>query len=104
MGGKSAKPKIPSYAPYQCCPAEVARGTKVAKASPVAKSVGRKSSTKLQVAPPLKPINKLSAKDSKKTANLQVPSTTAKADSKSGKGKKGFFGSVVAGIPYLIKV
>ncbi|KOC69939.1 Putative protein disulfide-isomerase C1F5.02 [Habropoda laboriosa] len=93
MGGKSAKPKIPSYEPYQCCPAKVAHGTKVAKVTkvgPVTKDKGKvhERSEKLAL-PGLKPINKLTAKDSRKTAT--VSSGGSKSDQKVA--KKGFFGS-----------
>ncbi|XP_076766020.1 uncharacterized protein LOC143432912 [Xylocopa sonorina] len=103
MGGKSAKPKIPSYEPYQCCPAKVAHGTKVAKATkigPGARDRGKvhERSEKLGL-PGLKPINKLTAKDSRKAAT--VVSKSAGGDQKA---KKGFFGSVVAGLPYIMKL
>lgn len=91
MGGKSAKPKIPSYEPYQCCPAKVAHGTKIAKAtkiSPAAKDKGKthERSEKLGL-PGLKPINKLTAKESRKMATIGV------SKSSDQKTKKGFFGS-----------
>ena len=91
MGGKSAKPKIPSYEPYQCCPAKVAHGTKIAKAtkiSPAAKDKGKahERSEKLGL-PGLKPINKLTAKESRKMATIGV------SKSSDQKAKKGFFGS-----------
>ncbi|XP_076673277.1 uncharacterized protein LOC143371688 [Andrena cerasifolii] len=107
MGGKSAKPKIPSYEPYQCCPAKVAHGTKVAKATKLSppikdkgKVYGSAKSDKLGLAA-LKPINKLTAKDSRKTAT--VSSSVSKTGSDQ-KAKRGFFGSVVAGLPYIMKV
>lgn len=93
MGGKSAKPKIPSYQPYQCCPAKVAHGTKVAKVTkvgPVTKDKGKvhERSEKLGL-PGLKPINKLTAKDSRKTATV----SSGVSKSSDHKAKKGFFGS-----------
>lgn len=99
MGAKSAKPMIPSYEPYQCCPTKVTRGTKVAKVSPVASKAKLRhdkpnrnrptlKQTPLAVTPTeppaLKSINKLSAKDSKKSLA---------AKEAAAKGKKGFFGS-----------
>lgn len=94
MGGKSAKPKIPSYEPYQCCPAKVAHGTKVAKVTkiPVTKDKGKvhERSEKLGL-PGLKPINKLTAKDSRKTAT--VSPGVSKTGGGEQKAKKGFFGS-----------
>ncbi|XP_043272033.1 uncharacterized protein [Venturia canescens] len=151
MGGKSAKPTVPSYEPYQCCPAKPNQATRVAKVSRVTASqkgatgggklsnsgvtsklstsksnLGKASSAKTtssssNLVPALKPINKLTAKDSKKIAsvvdtngvggktvgNKANTNTANKANNnpvKSSKGKKGFFGSVVAGIPYLMKV
>ncbi|XP_043680421.1 uncharacterized protein LOC122634934 [Vespula pensylvanica] len=116
MGGKSAKPKIPSYEPYQCCPAKVARGTKLAKAtkvSPVIKEKdrvhgnvkGRFSKTETSA---LKPINKLTPKESKKMATSSpiksTSSPTTEVKQSHSKAKRGFFGSVVAGLPYLMKV
>ncbi|XP_043797416.1 uncharacterized protein LOC122717431 [Apis laboriosa] len=102
MGGKSAKPKIPSYEPYQCCPAKVAHGTKVAKAtkiSPTTKDKGKahERSEKLGL-PGLKPINKLTAKESRKMATIGV------SKSSDQKAKKGFFGNVMDGLPYIMKV
>ncbi|XP_011332749.1 uncharacterized protein LOC105276630 [Ooceraea biroi] len=108
MGGKSAKPKIPSYEPYQCCPAKLAHGTKVAKVtkSPIAKDKGKFQDTgrmdKPQL-PALKPINKLTAKESKKSATIS-PRVDNDAKELKPKAKRGFFGSVVAGIPYLMKI
>ena len=106
MGAKSAKPTIPSYEPYQCCPSKVAQGTKVAKVSPISKPKLRhddkpkrpklaSSTTTTTPAPPaLKSINKLSAKDSRKTIQ---PQATGKKEDKpkkdTAKAKKGFFGS-----------
>ncbi|KMQ92241.1 protein disulfide-isomerase a4 [Lasius niger] len=97
MGGKSAKPKIPSYEPYQCCPAKLAHSTKVAKVTkidPIAKDKrklqGTASTDKPQL-PALKPINKLTAKESKKSATISKIDGDAK-ESKS-KAKRGFFGS-----------
>lgn len=94
MGGKSAKPKIPSYEPYQCCPAKPAHGTKVARVTkvPIAKDKGksqRGGKTDKPQLPALKPINKLTAKESKKSA------TISKVDAKESKSKakRGFFGS-----------
>lgn len=97
MGGKSAKPKIPSYEPYQCCPAKIAQGTKVAKVtkiSPIAKDKG-----KFHIAgrmdkqlPGLKPINKLTAKESKKMATISSKTDSDAKESKA-KAKRGFFGS-----------
>lgn len=96
MGGKSAKPKIPSYEPYQCCPAKLAQGTKVAKVtkiSPIAKDKGKyQGRTDKPLLPGLKPINKLTAKDSKKTATISSRADGDAKESKS-KAKKGFFGS-----------
>nr|XP_031848891.1 uncharacterized protein LOC116434391 [Nomia melanderi] len=99
MGGKSAKPKIPSYEPYQCCPAKVAHGTKVAKAtkvSPMAKGKGKahgaERSDKLGL-PALKPINKLTSKDSRKTATV---SPGVRKNGGDHKAKKGFFGTGVS--------
>ncbi|XP_012276480.1 uncharacterized protein LOC105697602 [Orussus abietinus] len=104
MGGKSAKPTIPSYEPYQCCPAKVKGGTKVAKVSPVSSrpkiKIEATRKPRPTEPPPFKPINKLSPKDSKKTATAQP----VVKDAKTAKGKRGFFGSVVAGLPYLIRV
>jgi len=100
MGGKSAKPKIPSYEPYQCCPAKLAHGTKVAKVtkiSPIAKDKGKFRGTadmrmdKPQL-PALKPINKLTAKESKKSATIS-PRIDNDAKEFKSKAKKGFFGS-----------
>lgn len=95
MGGKSAKPKIPSYEPYQCCPAKFVHGTKVAKVTkigPIAKDKGKfqgiGSRDKPQL-PALKSINKLTSKESKKSATI---SSKVDSDAKS-KAKKGFFGS-----------
>ncbi|XP_035717934.1 uncharacterized protein LOC118439841 [Vespa mandarinia] len=120
MGGKSAKPKIPSYEPYQCCPAKVARGTKLAKAtkvSPIIKEKdrvvhgkvrGRLGKTETSA---LKPINKLTPKESKKMAtSSSIKSATATSSPTTvvkqshSKVKRGFFGSVMAGLPYLMKV
>lgn len=96
MGGKSAKPKIPSYEPYQCCPAKVAHGTKVAKATKIStvgkgkgKGHGTDKSEKLGL-PALKPINKLTAKDSRKAATVSSGVSKTGADQKA---KKGFFGT-----------
>lgn len=94
MGGKSAKPKIPSYEPYQCCPAKVAHGTKVAKMTkvgPLAKDKGKthERSDKLGL-PGLKPINKLTPKESRKTATVSSGVSKTTGDQKA---KKGFFGS-----------
>ncbi|XP_054003506.1 uncharacterized protein LOC128889682 [Hylaeus anthracinus] len=106
MGGKSAKPKIPSYEPYQCCPAKVAHGTKIAKATKISpgkdkgKAHGAERSDKLGL-PALKPINKLTAKDSRKTATVSTGVSKTGGDQKA---KKGFFGTVVAGLPYIMKV
>ncbi|XP_050464159.1 uncharacterized protein LOC126858135 isoform X1 [Cataglyphis hispanica] len=104
MGGKSAKPKIPSYEPYQCCPAKLAHGTKVAKVTkigPIAKDKRKlQGSTDKPQLPALKPINKLTAKESKKSATI----SKVEAKEPKSKAKRGFFGSVVAGIPYLMKV
>lgn len=98
MGGKSAKPKIPSYEPYQCCPAKLAHGTKVAKVtkiSPIAKDKGKSHgadrSDKPQL-PALKPINKLTAKESKKSATIS-PRVDSDAKESKSKAKRGFFGS-----------
>lgn len=98
MGGKSAKPKIPSYEPYQCCPAKLAHGTKVAKVTkigPIAKDKGKLqgigSRDKPQL-PALKPINKLTSKESKKSATLSSKVDSDAKESKS-KAKKGFFRS-----------
>lgn len=131
MGGKSAKPTVPSYEPYQCCPAKPNQATRVAKVSRVTASqkgtasgklsnigvtsksnLGKASSTKTtssssNLVPALKPINKLTAKDSKKIAtvvdtnggasktvgNKMNNNAPNKANPKSSKGKKGFFGS-----------
>lgn len=98
MGGKSAKPKIPSYEPYQCCPAKLAHSTKVAKVTkigPIAKDKGKSrgtSSTDKPQLPALKPINKLTAKESKKSATI---SSKVDRDAKETKpkAKRGFFGS-----------
>lgn len=99
MGGKSAKPKIPSYEPYQCCPAKLAHGTKVAKVtkiSPIAKdkskSHGAGRITDKPQLPALKPINKLTAKESKKSATISPRVDGDTKESKS-KAKRGFFGS-----------
>lgn len=95
MGGKSAKPKIPSYEPYQCCPAKLAQGTKVAKVTKISSSAKDKGKyqgrTDKPLLPGLKPINKLTAKDSRKTATISKADSDAK-ESKS-KAKRGFFGS-----------
>ncbi|XP_032453860.1 uncharacterized protein DDB_G0284459-like [Nasonia vitripennis] len=132
MGAKSAKPTIPSYEPYQCCPSKVTRSTKVAKVSPVAgkpklqhktsssSSSSSSSSTSkrpkitptISTPPPsLKPINKLSAKDSRKTlqsASVRTSTATtsekAKKEQAKAKKSKGFFGSVVAGLPNFMKI
>lgn len=117
MGGKNAKPTIPSYEPYQCCPANLNRGTKVAKVSRVPQSskkqIGNKLSstsstsktstssgasttTTTTVAPQLKPINKLTAKESKKNAKIGTEKEEKKSSSqpnKVAKPKRGFFGS-----------
>lgn len=98
MGGKNAKPKIPSYEPYQCCPATPAQGTKVAKVtkiSPIAKDKGKfhgAGRTDKPQLPGLKPINKLTAKDSKKLATIS-PRIDSDAKESKSKAKKGFFGS-----------
>ena len=116
MGGKNAKPTVPSYEPYQCCPAKPNRATRVAKVSRVTEShkvrgVSSSGTTKLSrggtssapIVPALKPINKLTAKDSRKIATISEPARKD-GDSKAGssvrgntakaaKGKKGFFGS-----------
>jgi hypothetical protein len=98
MGGKSAKPKIPSYEPYQCCPAKLAHGTKVAKVtkiSPIAKDKGKSHGagrTDKPQLPALKPINKLTAKESKKSATISSRVDSDAKESKS-KAKRGFFGS-----------
>lgn len=98
MGGKSAKPKIPSYEPYQCCPAKIGHGTKIAKATKVSpsikdktksRSIGRMDKPQL---PALKPINKLTAKDSKRSATVSSKMDNDLKESHS-KAKKGFFGS-----------
>lgn len=105
MGAKSAKPTIPSYEPYQCCPSKVMRDTKVVKVSPAGKSklrpdkpkrskptsTGATTTTPPPPLPGLKPINKLSAKDSRKT--LQQPAKKEDKPKKEAKAKKGFFGS-----------
>lgn len=98
MGGKSAKPKIPSYEPYQCCPAKFAHGTKVAKVTkigPIAKDKGKLqgigSRDKPQL-PALKPINKLTPKESQKSATISSKVDSNTKESKF-KAKKGFFGS-----------
>lgn len=98
MGAKNAKPKIPSYQPYQCCPSKVNGGTKVAKVSPIPKNKLRESKPirPTPIAPPaLKPINKLSAKDIKKSASTSIKDKTSKQSraEASKKSKKGFFGS-----------
>jgi len=95
MGGKSAKPKIPSYEPYQCCPAKLAHGTKVAKVSPIAKDKGKSygaGRTDKPQLPALKPINKLTAKESKKSATIS-PRVDGDAKESKSKAKRGFFGS-----------
>lgn len=113
MGAKSAKPTIPSYEPYQCCPSKVVRDTKVAKANPVSKinlqhdkpkrpAKQTPTTTTTPKPPALKPINKLSAKDSRKT--LQAAPQKEEKPKKDSKAKKGFFGSVVAGLPNFMKI
>ncbi|KAJ8675217.1 hypothetical protein QAD02_011003, partial [Eretmocerus hayati] len=107
MGANSAKPTVPSYEPYQCCPSKVTRNTKVAKVSHKDKSRAKQSddkATKSKVptsstttttttpAPAtLKPINKLSSKDSRKT--LQQSTDKKEEKVKKEKAKRGFFGS-----------
>lgn len=99
MGGKSAKPKIPSYEPYQCCPTKLAHGTKVAKVSKIGpitkdknKFQGKTGKTDKPLLPALKPINKLTAKESKKSATISSKVDSDAKESKS-KAKRGFFGS-----------
>lgn len=98
MGGKSAKPKIPSYEPYQCCPTKLAHGTKVAKVTKVSPITKDKSKvrdtgrTDKPLLPGLKPINKLTAKESKKSATISSKGDSDAKESKS-KAKRGFFGS-----------
>lgn len=96
MGGKSAKPKIPSYEPYQCCPTKLAHGTKVAKVtkiSPITKDKSKfQDRTDKPLLPGLKPINKLTAKESKKSATISSKVDSDAKESKS-KAKRGFFGS-----------
>lgn len=97
MGGKSAKPKIPSYEPYQCCPTKLAHGTKVAKVtkiSPITKDKSKfqgTGKTDKLLLPALKPINKLKPKESTKSATISRIDSDAK-ESKP-KAKRGFFGS-----------
>lgn len=109
MGGKNAKPTIPSYEPYQCCPANVNRGTKVAKVSRVSQSAKTQIGNKLSSShsststpttaptiaePQLKPINKLTAKESKKNAKIGTDKDKSSSQSnKVTKPKRGFFGS-----------
>lgn len=98
MGGKSAKPKIPSYEPYQCCPTKLAHGTKVAKVTkigPITKDKSKFQGTgraDKPLLPALKPINKLTAKESKKSATISSRVDKDAKESKS-KAKRGFFGS-----------
>lgn len=97
IGGKSAKPKIPSYEPYQCCPTKLAHSTKVAKVSKI--NLISKDKSKVQDTgrtdkplPALKPINKLTVKESKKSATILSTVDSDAKESKS-KAKRGFFGS-----------
>lgn len=98
MGGKSAKPKIPSYEPYQCCPTKLAHGTKVAKVtkiSPITKDKSKfqgTGKTDKLLLPALKPINKLKPKESTKSATISSRIDSDAKESKP-KAKRGFFGS-----------
>ncbi|XP_015185699.1 PREDICTED: uncharacterized protein LOC107071317 isoform X2 [Polistes dominula] len=105
MGGKSAKPKIPSYEPYQCCPAKVARGTKLAKATKVSSVIKEKDRLhgnvksrfgKMETSA-LKPINKLTAKESRKMATtsstIKSTASTTEVKQSQSKAKRGFFGT-----------
>uniref|UniRef100_A0A1B6DZL5 Thioredoxin domain-containing protein n=1 Tax=Clastoptera arizonana TaxID=38151 RepID=A0A1B6DZL5_9HEMI len=97
LGGKNAIPK-PSYEPFKCCPTQVTKGTKVAKATPT--TANKKEAEKPKKSskggaknptPPPSSKNKEQPKGKDKSSAKEKQLVTA--SEKPQKGKKGFFGN-----------
>lgn len=95
LGGKNAIPN-PSYEPYKCCPTQVTKGTKVAKATPTSgkKDVEKpkKSSKGGSYNPTPPPLSKEKEPKGKEKVSAKEKQL-ATASEKPQKGKKGFFGN-----------